>query len=142
MLTSRHAAGSNTVVADSRGMTVYVIRAKGAQAEPLCAGRCTYVWRPVLLLATQVSSVVPGTSLRAGVLPRPGGQNQLTLNGHRVYTYSGDHSPGDVNGDGFITSQGGTTFSWHVISLPGVPPPRTLRLTPTGGPTPTSGSGR
>lgn len=142
MLTSRHAAGSNTVVADSRGMTVYVVRTKGGQAEPVCAGRCTYVWHPVLLLDKQVSSVVPGTSLRAGVRPRPGGQSQLTLNGHRVYTYSGDRSPGDVNGDAFITSQGGTTFSWHVISLPGVPPPRTLRLTPTDGPAPTATPGR
>lgn len=135
MITSRRVAGSNTVIADSRGMTVYFLSARGGHKAPTCTGRCSAIWHPVLVQQGDVAPTVPGTSLKAGVLPWPGGHGQLALSGRRLYTFTGDSVPGDVKGEGFITNQGGTTLTWHVVVLPGIPPPRTFPLNPSPSPT-------
>ena len=45
-----------------------------------------------------------------GMITRPGGTRQVTINGYPVYTYAGDSAPGQVTGNGI----GG---AWHVIKL-------------------------
>jgi predicted lipoprotein with Yx(FWY)xxD motif len=45
---------------------------------------------------------------KLGIITRPDGTKQLTIDGRPVYTYLADKQPGDVNGQGF----GGL---WYVI---------------------------
>jgi predicted lipoprotein with Yx(FWY)xxD motif len=52
---------------------------------------------------------VPGT---IGVITRTDGTQQVTLDGHPLYHFSGDKAAGDTNGNGF----GGI---WHVVTTSG-----------------------
>jgi hypothetical protein len=54
-----------------------------------------------------------------GMITRPGGTKQVTINGYPVYYYAGDKAPGQVTGNG----AGG---SWHVIKV-------TMKSGSTGG---------
>ena len=47
---------------------------------------------------------------RLGVITRPNGVKQVTLNGYPLYLYAGDKAPGQDGGNGI----GG---SWHVIKI-------------------------
>lgn len=54
---------------------------------------------------------------KLGVLHRSGGVSQVTINGHPLYTYAGDHATGGANGQG-IKSFGGT---WMTLAGSGQP---------------------
>ena len=67
----------------------------------------------------QLPASIPGVSGELGVTNRSDGIRQLTVAGHPVYTYSGDDSPGQTNGQG-ITLDGGV---WNAVSTAGAPIP-------------------
>ena len=50
-----------------------------------------------------------------GTSARSDGKTQVTYNGHPVYTFSGDSSPGDTNGQG-VNAFGGL---WYALSPSG-----------------------
>ena len=41
----------------------------------------------------------PGVTGRLGIISRPGGGVQATYGGHPLYSYIGDNSPGQANGN-------------------------------------------
>ena len=45
-----------------------------------------------------------------GMIKRPGGGAQVTINGYPIYTFSGDKSPGQDAGNGI-------EGAWHVIKI-------------------------
>src|SRR5256885_391097 len=45
-----------------------------------------------------------------GIIPRPGGLRQVTINGLPIYLYAGDKAPGQETGNGM-------SGSWHVIKI-------------------------
>jgi len=47
---------------------------------------------------------------KLGMITRPGGVRQVTLNGYPLYTYSGDKAPGQATGNGI-------EGAWHVIKI-------------------------
>ena len=51
-----------------------------------------------------------------GVVKRPDGTSQVTLDGKPLYRFTQDGGPGKVTGDGAMDSFGGQQFSWHVVS--------------------------
>jgi predicted lipoprotein with Yx(FWY)xxD motif len=55
------------------------------------------------------------TAGKVGTSHRPDGRTQITYNGHPLYTYSGDHKPGDTNGQGLTAFGGG----WFALSPAG-----------------------
>jgi predicted lipoprotein with Yx(FWY)xxD motif len=79
-----------------------------------CTGSCTAVWKP-LLISTKAKPVAgPGVSVKLlGTVSAGAGKLQVTYKNHPLFTYSGDHKPGEVNGQG----RGGT---WHVLTPAGV----------------------
>ena len=77
-----------TILVDKNGKTLYTLTNGGGQ-EVSCTGTCASVWPPLL-----TSSGQPATH-----------------NGLPLYTFSGDQSPGQANGEG-ISSFGGV---WHVV---------------------------
>jgi predicted lipoprotein with Yx(FWY)xxD motif len=102
---------AGTVLATSRGMTLYYYsKDKPGSGTSACAGSCASVWPPLTGPAQAPAGVtLPGP---IGSITRPGGVQQVTVNGFPVYTYANDKSPGQVTGNGI----GG---KWHVIKLSG-----------------------
>ena len=102
---------AGTVLATSRGMTLYYYsKDKPGGGTSACAGSCASVWPPLTGTARAPAGVtLPGP---IGSITRPGGVQQVTVNGFPVYTYADDKSPGQVTGNGI----GG---KWHVIKLSG-----------------------
>ena len=76
-----------------------------------CNGTCIPFWPPVKGPAT-LASGVKGT---LGTITRQDGSKQASYNGHPLYTYSGDSSPGQATGNG-ITLNGGI---WHEATAMG-----------------------
>ena len=102
---------AGTVLATSHGMTLYYYsKDKPGKRTSACTGSCASVWPPLTGTAQAPAGVtLPGP---IGSINRPGGLQQVTVNGFPVYTYAGDKSPGQVTGNGV----GG---KWHVIKLSG-----------------------
>lgn len=100
---------AGTVLANSRGFTVYYYLVdKRGSGRSACTGSCAVLWPPVLGPVRIPAGVkLPGA---VGYIKRPGGARQLTIGGWPVYTYVGDHAPGQSHGEGI----GGI---WYVIKV-------------------------
>ncbi|MEH0467455.1 hypothetical protein QA943_01130 [Streptomyces sp. B21-097] len=98
MLTAKVMTGTDGVVTDDRGMTLY--RYGRDQASPskwTCAGACTKTWIPVLVQDSIQTDGVEKSLL--GTVHR-NGMKQLTLAGWPLYRYVGDTKAGETNGQG------------------------------------------
>jgi len=87
-------------VVNGQGMTVYRFD-KDSNNPPTsnCTGSCATYWPPVTAGsgAPQAQGVAASV---LGTITRPDGTKQLTLAGWPLYTYAGDHSASDANGQG------------------------------------------
>ena len=114
------------VLANGSGLTLYYFSAdKPGSGTSVCTGGCAGAWPPLAAPVKAPAGVhLPGP---LGVITRPGGVRQVTLNGFPVYTYVGDKAPGQVTGDG---KEG----AWHVIKLGASQPVKALKVahTPAG----------
>ncbi|MFD5073780.1 SCO0930 family lipoprotein [Streptomyces sp. NPDC058371] len=102
------------VVVDKNGMTVY--RFLKDQAWPVpksaCAGACLEKWPAVAPVKANDTKGVEKKGLMG--FTRPDGVKQMTVDCWPAYTFSGDKSPGDTNGQGV----GGT---WYAMAPDGKP---------------------
>lgn len=98
------------VLVDGSGMTLYVLSADGHD-HSTCNAQCLQFWPPV----------APGKAARTvaatGTTSTTTGGHIATVAGHPVYTFSLDHKPGDVNGEG-VNEFGGV---WYAVSASGAP---------------------
>lgn len=98
---------SSAILTDSSGMTLYYFtpdspsKAKCTSTFKLPTGKtCTTTWPPLVL-----NSGTPGAS---GSLPgtlsvsNDGNGKQVEYNGHPLYSFAGDSSPGQTNGEGLL----------------------------------------
>ena len=99
------------VLTNARGFTLYWFAPDTATMSK-CNGSCAQIWPPVRGPATARPGV-PGT-LRT--IARSDGTTQAvtqaTYNGHPLYTYVGDTSPGQANGNN-LNLNGGL---WHEVT--------------------------
>jgi predicted lipoprotein with Yx(FWY)xxD motif len=106
------------VLTNSSGRTLY--ESDQEKGKVLCkSSACTAIWTPLTVPAAQKPT---GPSELAGSLTtvkRPDGKSQVALNGRPLYTFSFDHSAGEVNGEGTRDSFDGTNFSWHAATANG-----------------------
>ena len=102
--------GSATVLTNAKGFTLYWFVPDSKTASK-CYGSCAKYWPPVPGPASAGSGVT-GT---LGVITRTNGAKQATWDGHPLYTYVGDTSPGMAKGNGLNISGG----VWHEIALTG-----------------------
>jgi predicted lipoprotein with Yx(FWY)xxD motif len=102
-------AGSlGTILVDSQGRTLYLFE-KDTGTKSACFGACATNWPPL----RDNGKPTAGTGLNASLLGttnRSDGNPQVTYNGHPLYTFVMDQSPGDTNGQG-VTAFGGSWFT-------------------------------
>jgi predicted lipoprotein with Yx(FWY)xxD motif len=102
--------GGATLLTNAKGFTLYWF-VPDTSTTSKCNGACAKYWPPVPGPASAGSGVT-GT---LGVITRSNGAKQATWNGHPLYTYVGDTSPGMAKGNGLNLSGG----VWHEIALSG-----------------------
>ena len=101
--------GGATVLTSAKGFTLYSF-APDTSTKSNCNGACARAWPPVKGPATAAG--VKGTF---GTIKRSDGSTQATFNGHPLYTFVGDHAPGQATGNG-LNANGGL---WHEITTSG-----------------------
>lgn len=98
---------------DAGGRTLYLF-APDTTNKSTCNGPCATIWPPL----TTTGAPQAGTGANASMLgtsARDDGTTQVTYNGHPLYYYVGDSSPGQTNGQG-LNANGGL---WWVVSPKG-----------------------
>ena len=106
-------SGLGKVLVDSRGRTLYLFT-KDSGSTSTCTGACATAWPP--LLADGNSTVGAGANASlVGTTTRSDSTPQVTYNGHPLYLFVKDQSPGDTNGEG-LSAFGG---SWFAVSPAG-----------------------
>ena len=114
---------AGTVLASSRGLTLYYYTEdKPGSGKSACTGGCASAWPPLAAPVRAPAGMrLPGP---LGMISRPGGGAQVTINGYPIYFYAGDNAPGQAAGNGI---QG----AWHVIKMGSPSQPAALRVVRT-----------
>jgi predicted lipoprotein with Yx(FWY)xxD motif len=102
--------GGKQVLTNAKGFTLYWFALDTATASK-CTGSCASYWPPVPGPATAGA----GVTGKMGTITRSDGTTQATYNGHPLYTYVGDTSPGQDKGNGLNASGG----LWYVVPVSG-----------------------
>jgi len=98
--------GGQALLTNAKGITLYTF-APDAMNKSVCYGDCATYWPPV----PGNMSPGPGVTGQIGTITRTDGTTQATYDGHPLYTYIGDHAPGQDGGNN-INLNGGV---WHVV---------------------------
>jgi predicted lipoprotein with Yx(FWY)xxD motif len=106
-------SGLGRILVDSTGRTLYLFKADSGTSSA-CSGACAVAWPPLRTGATPAVTGGANASL-VGTISRADGARQATYNGHPVYTFVKDHTPGDVNGQGVIAFGA----AWFAVSPDG-----------------------
>lgn len=93
VLTARQIDGAN-VLTNAEGLTLYSF-APDSATKSACYGSCAAYWPPVSGNVTAGS----GVTGKIGTIKRTGGGTQATYDGRPLYTYIGDHGPGQDAGN-------------------------------------------
>ena len=106
-------ATSNTrygrIIVDGSGRTLYLFDID-PELTPKCYDACALAWPPLLANSAAASDPLLNDGLIA-VSQRTDGSSQLTYNGHPLYYYVGDRSPGEIKCQAVIEFGGG----WYVV---------------------------
>jgi predicted lipoprotein with Yx(FWY)xxD motif len=101
--------GGVTVLTNAKGFTLYSF-APDTSTMSKCNGTCAQNWPPVKGPVT--ASGVKGTF---GTIKRSNGASQATFDGHPLYAFVGDTTPGQAKGNG-LNAAGGV---WHEVTTSG-----------------------
>src|SRR5215467_10458606 len=99
-----------TVLTNAKGFTLYWF-APDTATKSACNGSCAQYWSPV----PGHVSAGPGVTGTLGTITRSDGSSQATYNGHPLYTYVSDTSPGHDTGNNLDISGG----LWHDVTASG-----------------------
>jgi predicted lipoprotein with Yx(FWY)xxD motif len=105
------------VLADSAGKTLYTAAVE-KDGEILCVEACTSFWAPVLASPADAEEAAGALDANLGVVKRPEGERQLTLDGLPLYTFT-EEDVGKLDGDGFVDDFQGTRFEWEAARTGG-----------------------
>jgi predicted lipoprotein with Yx(FWY)xxD motif len=110
-------SGSTTVssndgqLVDSSGAPLYSSDQEKS-GTVMCTGGCTSIWPP-LKAPSGNPTAGDGVSGELGVVKRPDGSRQVTLDGRPLYRFAEDGSDGKATGDDVTDRFGGQQFTWH-----------------------------
>jgi len=99
-----------TVLTNAKGFTLYWF-APDTSTKSVCNGSCAAYWPPVPGHVTLASGVAGTVS----TITRSDGSSQASYNGHPLYTYVSDTSPGQASGNN-LNLNGGV---WHEVTVSG-----------------------
>ena len=116
--------GGATVLTSAKGFTLYSF-APDTPTTSKCNGSCATFWPPVKGPATAGA----GVTGKLTTVTRSDGSVQAAYNGHPLYTYTGDKSPGQATGNGLNVSGG----VWHEVTVSGAAAPAPSPSTTSGG---------
>ncbi len=116
--------GGATVLTSAKGFTLYSF-APDTPTTSKCNGSCATFWPPVKGPATAGA----GVTGKLTTVTRSDGSVQAAYNGHPLYTYTGDKSPGQATGNGLNVSGG----VWHEVTVSGAAAPAPSQSTSSGG---------
>src|SRR3954470_13020095 len=114
---SVHKIDGRTVLVDAQGRTLYTPDQERS-GRILCTGSCTSIWKPAKVSGAPKDSKVKGL----GSVRRTDGGMQLTLRRAPLYSFTEEHA-GQLTGDGFMDSFGGTRFTWRAARVAGTSAP-------------------
>jgi predicted lipoprotein with Yx(FWY)xxD motif len=100
------------ILVNSEGFTLY-LWAVDKRNKSECSGPCLEVWPFVLVSGKPTAGPGVNASL-LGTIKEKGG-NEVTYNGHPLYTFASDAKPGVISGEGNPTFGG----PWWVVSAAG-----------------------
>jgi predicted lipoprotein with Yx(FWY)xxD motif len=84
-----------TILVDAKGMTLYHLSGEQGGKFICTSAACVKVWVP---LAAVSGSKPTGTVESLGTVKRPDGTEQVSYKAMPLYTFAGDHAPGDAHG--------------------------------------------
>ena len=121
-----------SILADAEGRTLYTLTADGEPVD--CTEACLAAW-PALELPDGATEPAAPEGVELSVVDGPDGAKLVAAGGLPLYTFAGDGSEADTNGEGLV-SFGGT---WHVVTTDaeltaggsGAAPPATEETTST-----------
>jgi predicted lipoprotein with Yx(FWY)xxD motif len=102
--------GGVMVLTNAKGLTLYWF-APDTATRSNCNGTCAAYWPPVMGPATAGA----GVTGRLATIKRADGSVQAVYDGHPLYTYVGDSSPGQANGNR-LNLNGGL---WYEVTASG-----------------------
>jgi predicted lipoprotein with Yx(FWY)xxD motif len=115
----RSVSGTGDVLTDAQGHTLYASEQE-ANGKLLCTtSACTTFWQP-LVVADGKPTGPSSLTAKLTTVTRPDGKMQVALNGSPLYTFTEDHSAGQISGNGFKDSFGSQHFTWHVATPSGL----------------------
>lgn len=123
-----------SILVNPAGKTLYKFSAD-TDAMSACTGSCAAAWPPLTVASGTTPKGGSGATGTFGTINRSDGTRQVTYDGEPLYTFSGDSSAGEVNGQN-ITSDGGI---WTVVTIGAASTPATTEAPTTT--KPTSGGG-
>ena len=100
------------ILVNSKGLTLYLFE-KDKKNKSACSGACLDVW-PFLKISGKPTAG-PGVNAKLLGTIKVSGGNEVTYNGHPLYTFTSDTKPGA------ITGEGNPTFgaAWYLVSPAG-----------------------
>lgn len=104
-----------SILVDGQGRTIYQF-ANDKNNMSTCAAACAVNW-PYVPAPESLPTSPPGVTGKVGSTIRDDGHRQLTVAGHPLYTFVGDSTPGQTNGQG-LNLDGGL---WTVVAPSGTP---------------------
>ena len=100
--------GGVAVVTNARGFTLYSFAPDTATTSK-CSGPCAQIWPPL----TGPVAAAQGVTGKLGTITRSDGSKQATYDGHPLYSYTADTTPGQANGNN-LNLNGGI---WHEVTV-------------------------
>ena len=118
-------SGLGKILVNSKGDTLYLFK-KDTGMKSTCTGACATNWPPLRASGKPLAGTGLSTA-KVGTTARSDGKPQVTYNGHPLYLFQGDSSPGQTNGQGisafgaawFAVSPGGTQVNGTASSSGG-----------------------
>jgi predicted lipoprotein with Yx(FWY)xxD motif len=97
-----------SILVNSSGRTLYLFKADSGTTSA-CSGACATAWPPLLTTGNPTGGKGL-TASKLGTIARSDGTRQVTYNGHPLYLFVKDKTPGDVTGQG-VTAFGAAWFA-------------------------------
>jgi predicted lipoprotein with Yx(FWY)xxD motif len=106
------------VLVDADGAALYTTEQE-KDGRVRCTDECASIWLPLTLSGPGEPTAGSDVPDSLGVVERPDGARQVTLDGRPLYRFADDGGPGKVTGDGLSDAFGGQQFTWHVTAIGG-----------------------